>query len=375
MTTLQDADVEDFRIDTVRGDQGEQVVRLHGALTLEVGDRLQRELRAALTSTGQRLRVDLSGVTYVDGAGASLLMTARAEVLVRGGAFAWERPSQDVRKLLELYGCPTESPCLRPTPGRASALAQIGRTTLDMSDQIKGALRFIGQFSRSIAAAARAPHTVNWGSIGRLMERAGADGVPIVALINFLIGFIMALQAAEQLRRFGANVFVANLVGLSLTRELGPLMTAIIVAGRSGAAYAAELGTMRVSEEIDALRTIGLDPQRFLVFPRVIALAAVTPILVLLADIVGCLGGWLVATSILDLTSIGAIGPGDVIGGLVKSAVFAAAITLISCQRGLETRGGAAGVGASTTSAVVTILFTLVLLDAGFTYLFELLGV
>ncbi|MEM7518733.1 MAG: ABC transporter permease, partial [Planctomycetota bacterium] len=176
-------------------------------------------------------------------------------------------------------------------------------------------------------------------------------------------------------------VFVANLVGLSLTRELAPLMTAIIVAGRSGAAYAAELGTMKVSDEIDALRTLGLDPQRFLVFPRVLALTVVVPILTLLADIVGILGGWFVAVTMLDLTSIayvtqlrGALDVGDVMSGLIKSGVFAATITLISCQRGLETRGGAAGVGNSTTSAVVSILFALVLLDAGFTFLFELIG-
>jgi phospholipid/cholesterol/gamma-HCH transport system permease protein len=210
------------------------------------------------------------------------------------------------------------------------------------------------------------------------MERTGADAVPIVVLINFLVGFVMAFQGAVQLKQFGANIFVADLVGLSVARELGPLMTAIIVCGRSGAAFAAELGSMKVSEEIDALRTMGFGAMPFLVLPRVLALMLVVPLLTVLADLVGILGGLVVGLVSLDLTVTGylretakALKVWDVYSGVIKSVVFAMAIGLISCQQGLATTGGAEGVGRRTTASVVTILFSLIVLDAAFTILFH----
>jgi phospholipid/cholesterol/gamma-HCH transport system permease protein len=210
------------------------------------------------------------------------------------------------------------------------------------------------------------------------MERTGADAVPIVILINFLVGFVMAFQGAVQLKQFGANIFVADLVGLSVTRELGPLMTAIIVCGRSGAAFAAELGSMKVSEEIDALRTMGFGAMRYLVLPRVVALILVIPLLTLMADFVGILGGLVVGLTTLDLSVAGyvnetrkALSVWDVYSGVIKSMVFGLAIALIACQQGLATTGGAEGVGRRTTASVVTILFSLILLDAGFTVLFH----
>jgi phospholipid/cholesterol/gamma-HCH transport system permease protein len=188
----------------------------------------------------------------------------------------------------------------------------------------------------------------------------------------------MAFQGAVQLKQFGANIFVADLVGLSVTRELGPLMTAIIVCGRSGAAFAAELGSMKVAEEIDALRTMGFGAMRYLVLPRALALILVMPLLTLLADLVGLLGGMVVGLTTLDLSVAGyitetrkALTLWDVYSGLIKSAVFALAIALIACQQGLATTGGAEGVGRRTTASVVTILFSLILLDAGFTILFH----
>jgi phospholipid/cholesterol/gamma-HCH transport system permease protein len=178
---------------------------------------------------------------------------------------------------------------------------------------------------------------------------------------------------------FGANIYVADLVGLSITRELAPLMTAIIVAGRSGAAFAAEIGAMKVGEELDALRTIGLRPFAWLVVPRTIALLVVVPILVLLADLVGVLGGLFVGVTSLDLTAQGylvqtkkAVELWDVEHGLIKSIAFALAIALISCQQGFSASGGAEGVGRRTTSTVVTCLFALVLLDALFTVVFRM---
>jgi phospholipid/cholesterol/gamma-HCH transport system permease protein len=242
-------------------------------------------------------------------------------------------------------------------------------------------LDFVGDSFVAGGQAARKPGRVNWADVPRLMERAGADGIPIVLMINFLVGLVTAFQAAVQLKQFGANIFVADLVGLSVTRELAPLMTAIIIAGRSGAAFSAELGTMRVSEEIDALRTLGLDPYQFLVFPRVLALTLVAPLLTVLADVIGITGGLLVGMFSLDLTfhayvaeTEKALDLFDVFSGLLKSAVFGLAIALIACQRGLATRGGAEGVGRSTTSAVVTSLFAIVVADAIFTVIFHVFG-
>lgn len=242
------------------------------------------------------------------------------------------------------------------------------------------ALAFLGSMVVVFGAILRRPRTANWRDVAPIMNRSGADAVAIVVLINFLIGVVMGFQSAVQLKQFGANIYVADLVGLSMTRELGPLMTAIIVSGRSGAAFAAELGTMRVSEEIDALRTMGFGPLRFLVFPRVLALLLVVPVLTLIGDFFGLLGGLLVGVVSLDITITGylnetqrALEVPDVLQGIIKSGVFALAIGLISCQQGLATSGGAEGVGRRTTTSVVSSLFALILIDAAFTMLFHAL--
>jgi phospholipid/cholesterol/gamma-HCH transport system permease protein len=260
-------------------------------------------------------------------------------------------------------------------------LDQIGTATLEAVRQSREVLAFIGDWALALVTALRSPRTVHWRDVPRIMERAGADAVPIVALINFLLGLILAFQAAVQLRQFGANIYVADLVGIAVVRELGPLMTAIIVAGRSGSAFAAEIGTMKVSEEIDALKTMRLSLQGFLVLPRLLALLVVVPLLTLLGDAVAIVGGLVVGITGLDLTPQAylaetqhALSLWDVFSGVLKSIFFALYLALVACQRGLVTRGGAEGVGRSTTSSVVTILFGLVLLDALFTVLFHVFG-
>jgi phospholipid/cholesterol/gamma-HCH transport system permease protein len=205
--------------------------------------------------------------------------------------------------------------------------------------------------------------------------------VPIVVVINFLIGFVLAYMAARALVMFGANVYVADLVGIGMTRQLGPLMTAIIVVGRSGAAYTTELGSMKVDQEIDALRTLGLEPFGWLVIPRLIALVLVLPVLTLLADVMGMLGGQVVAVTSLGLTPRGylnelrsALTPWDVQSGLILSLAFSLAVGLIACEQGFAASGGPQGVGRRTTSAVVTALFAIVLLDALITILYRAFG-
>jgi phospholipid/cholesterol/gamma-HCH transport system permease protein len=356
-------------------------LRFSGRLALREGNDLWREIHGA-SGAPDAMRIDLSEVESVDGASAALLVAMQVELAERGAALEFTGARREVQRMLDLYACPEGVHCLKAPPRNQGLLAQVGGATVEIAIGVLDVFAFIGQMTRSLGAALRAPRTVNWRDVGRLMERAGADGLPIVLLINFLIGLIMALQASPMFQQYGAGIFVADLVGLSTTRELAPLMTAIIVCGRSGAAFAAELGTMKVSEEVDALRTLGLDPQRYLVFPRVLALVLVVPLLTVLADVVGCLGGLAVAIYRLDLTPVtylnqlqGAVGLGDVFVGLFKSGVFAMAITFIACQRGLSTRGGAEGVGRSTTGAVVVTLFSLVCLDALFTVLFHFLQI
>lgn len=371
----------EFGVEAIAGSDPLRL-RIEGALTIESSEALWRELRSKLGNVGTQAELDLAGVETCDGSGAALLLALRARAREAGAELELTGANAQVASLLALYGCPTDSPPLRDLDRKVGLLAKVGESSFAIIAIVKQSLAFLGEFAIALRGAIRRPSSVNWREIVQLCERTGADAVPIVLMVNFLIGAIMGLQAADQLERFGASIFVADLVGLSIVRELGPLMTAIIVAGRTGAAFAAELGTMRVSEEVDALETLGLDPQRFLVFPRLIALVLVMPLLVLLADFVGCLGGLFVALMSLDLTMVAyttelgqALDLWDVGGGLVKGIVFAAVITLIACQKGLGTRGGAEGVGISTTSAVVSILFSLVALDAVFTIVFNLFGI
>lgn len=350
---------------------GVGALRLSGRLRLEDGPAGWSLLQSGVHDAPDVARLDLSGLDEVDGAGATWLLAIRAEALRSGRPLEFVGAKPELQRLLGLYRCPSEFGCLKEAPHETPILAEIGAATLELARGLKRVLVYTGDLVWALGRALRRPRSMNWSDIPNLMERAGADAVPIVLLINFLIGLIVALQAAQQLERFGAHVYLADLVGLSLTRELAPLMTAIILAGRSGAAYAAELGTMAVSEEIDALRTLGLDPHRHLVIPRVLALGAVAPVLALLGMAVGITGGMLIGIGSLDLTPIGywneldaAVQTLDVLEGLSKSLVFAMITTFIACQRGLAARGGAAGVGASTTSAVVATIFHLVAADA-----------
>jgi phospholipid/cholesterol/gamma-HCH transport system permease protein len=217
-------------------------------------------------------------------------------------------------------------------------------------------------------------------AVGQAME-AGVRALPILSLITFFIGLILALQAAYELKRFGAISFVANAVALSMTRELGPLITAVIVIGRSGSAFAAELGTMKVSEEIDALETMAINPVSFLVAPKFVAMILMLPCLTIWANFMGILGGSLFGVAQADFTfwryiiaSLDALFMRDVVTGLIKSFMFGVTITAVGCLEGLNTTGGAEQVGRSTTRAVVMSIFLVILVDLVFTMLFYFLG-
>lgn len=279
-----------------------RTLALTGRLTLSEGAPLWAQLQRALAD--QTTTIDLTTVTHLDGGAAALLNATLQQARQSNHTIHILGASPDVQRLLDLYSCPPGVTCERPAPKEPTALADIGDSAYDVWQQCKAIFAFVGDVCAGLLRAFRRPRTIHFADLPALMEKAGADGLPIVAVINFLVGLILGLQGAIQLHRFGADPFLANLVGLSVVRELGPLMTAILVAGRTGAAYAAELGTMTVNEEVDALRTLGQDPQRFLVFPRVLALALVVPLLTAVADIVGCLGGLFIGMSYLDRKSV-----------------------------------------------------------------------
>ncbi len=218
---------------------------------------------------------------------------------------------------------------------------------------------------------------LNWNSTVEQMVRIGYESIPIVSLIAFFVGLIIAMQSAYQLQRFGATIYVANLVAVSIIRELSPLLTAIVITGRSGSAMTAEIGTMKVYEEIDALQTMGFNPIKFLVVPRTIAMLIMLPCLTIIADLIGILGGYIIAMATLNITSvryidqtISALEFKDFFSGLVKSFFFALIIVKIGCYEGFRVEGGAEGVGKSTTMSVVTSIFLIIVADVFFTALF-----
>ncbi|HEB51862.1 MAG TPA: MlaE family lipid ABC transporter permease subunit [bacterium] len=359
---------------------GRRQLALTGAVTLVDGRRLWTELLRELDGS-EPIALDLSGVTRLDGGSAALLTAMLHRRRDAGGIVDIVGASRETARMLTLYDCSRSVPCERATPTHPGVLAEVGNLSVAAVHGGRAVLGFVGDLAGALVAAVRRPRSVHFGQFFHLLERAGADSVPIVLLINFLVGAILGLQGAIQLHKFGADHVLADMVGIAMVRELGPLMTAILVTGRSGAAYAAELGTMTVNEEIDALRTLGQDPQRFLVIPRVLVLALAVPLLTMLGNAFGAIGGLAIAVTYLDQPTVvylqslqSALDLSDLGTGLLKSLGFALAIGLIACQRGLATRGGADGVGRATTSAVVVSLFMLVVLDAAFTSLFTLLA-
>lgn len=352
-------------------------IALAGTITLRNCTNLWIELHRNKVKPGDHVRVDLCRVAAVDGAAVAILVSFRTEVENSGARYETVCGEGSAKELLRLYE--RDAKASRRSRRRPQGLFdQVGSATIRFLVEMQLVLAFFGQMVWATIMAFRAPATVNWRDVAPTMERAGADAVPIIGLINFLVGLVMGIQSATQLKRFGADIFLADLIGLSVTREIGPLMTAIIICGRTGSSFAAELGTMKTNEEIDALRTMGFGPMRWLVIPRTVALMAVAPLLTLIADLCGIVGGLMVGVYRLDLTVAAYMTETqrvvkliDITQGLSKSMAFALAIALISCQQGLATTGGAEGVGRRTTAAVVATLFTLILIDVVFTLVFE----
>lgn len=319
----------------------------------------------ALAAAQDRATVDASAVDYCDGAGSALLCELR-----RRGAAKITGLRPEIAEVFKLF----EGDDKPDTGGKPkdSAIVALGRIGADFFQDLRDQVAFLGQMTVVFGSFRGGPYRLRWGDVWAIFERAGVQALVVVGMISFLTGLIMAFQAAPPLQQFGVDIFVVNLVGLAMLRELGPIMTAIVLAGRSGSAFAAEIGTMKVNEEIAALTTMGLDPVRFLVAPRVLAGVMVTPILTIYSDLLGVGGGFLVMLGrgfpapALWQQLTNAVGVHDVMAGLIKAFVFGALVAGIGCLRGLQTKEGASAVGVSTTRSVVSAIFLIVVVDAIF---------
>lgn len=327
------------------------------------------------------VRVDAPEVDYCDGAGLAFLVDLLRVDRPDGAAVEIAGLRPNFRRLLDQFDpaafrAPPTEKARHETP-----LAHLGRSTAQLAADLKSQVVFVGEAGRALVFALRHPGRVRWRDTLAVAEEAGVNALPIVTLVAFILGVIIAYQSALSMRQFGAEIYVADLIGLSMVRELAPLLTAILLAGRSGAAFAAEIGTMRVNEEIDALTTFGFDPVRFLVVPRVLAALLVTPLLAIYADLVSILGGALVLLTFqVPLVTyfnevFALVQMNDLLGGLFKCCVFGIVIAGIGCLRGLQTGSGAAAVGVATTRAVVSSLVLIVIVDGVFSIVYYHLGI
>jgi phospholipid/cholesterol/gamma-HCH transport system permease protein len=288
---------------------------------------------------------------------------------------------QGVQRLLKLSAAVPEHQGSRRAAAADSWLAQLGGSARDALAGALALLAFVGEAALSFGRLLRGRARFRRADFLLILQQCGAQALPIVSLISFLVGMILAYVGAVQLKQFGAQIFVANLVGLGMAREMGAMMTAIIMAGRTGAAFAAQLGTMTVGEEIDALRTSGFSPIDFLVLPRMLALVLMVPLLCLYADLLGILGGAFVAVSSFDLglsqyydQTISALNLQQFALGLFKAAAFGVLVALAGCLRGMQCGRSAAAVGEAATSAVVTGIVWIIVVDATLTVIYDILG-
>ena len=363
----------------VQGERaGEVFLSLSGRI--EVGNlRLFLSETEALIDqmTPRKLMVNLSNLEYLDSAGALGLLQLEDRVKARSVPFQFDHVSERAKRIMGLVN--RKALTMKPLVGekKSNVIEQIGDGSLKIFNDFVSIITFLGDLLASLIYSFKHPRSVRWEEFLFYLKRAGLDGLPIVGLLSFLLGLIIAFMSSLQLKQFGANIYVASLVGVAMVSELGPIMTAVIVAGRSGSAFAAEIGTMKVNEEVDALVTMGFDPTQFLAVPKVLAAMVAVPILTLYSDFFGIVGGLVVGVLGLDLTiytyiqeTMSVISMTSILKSLLKSVVFAVLIAGIGCQRGFQVRGGAQAVGSATTSAVVAGIFLIVVTDSAFAILF-----
>ena len=375
--------LESCRYEITHGNEGAVILHLQGRMDASSAPMMIKRIKPLFKKTlPSTLTVDLDKVTYLDDFGALVLIELKKLMTGKNDRFFLTNTGDQIKDVLSVIDFDGLSAPFSPAKKRAPDMfTRLGAAVFQGASALQFTFSFIGSVCLALIYVGRHPRALRGNDVLRSMEKTGVDAVPIVGLISFLLGLIMAFMSSVQLKQFGANIYVASLVGLAMVRELGPIITAIIVAGRSGSAFAAEIGTMKISEEVDALFTMGFDPVRFLVVPKVAATVIVVPFLTLLSDLCAVLGGLVVGVYMLDLTANAYISQTmrtltlfDVFWGFLKSGVFALLITIVGCLRGFQVSGGAASVGHATTSAVVTGIFLIILSDSVFAVILRYWG-
>ncbi len=360
---------------------------MSGAWTARGLHAVQAQLQSIVTPAGPAVIVDGAHIDALDTAGAWVLQKLLHRLRGEGGDVTLTGLRPPFAKLIaivaEQVAQQVADQAAQPAAGPSPApplLQRIGRSAAAAFEQAVALLAFVGESAVALAGCIVHPKRFRWRPILFNIRSAGFDAMPIVGLLSFLLGIVVAYQGADQLRQYGANIFVADLVGLSMLREFAPLITAIIIAGRSGSAYAAQIGTMAVTEEIDAMRTLGIAPLELLVLPKVIALVIALPLLTAFADVLGVFGGMLMARAQLGVgygefldRFVKAVSPTAYLVGIGKAPVFAAIVAVVGCFQGFRTKGGADSVGRQTTHAVVQSIFLVIVADALFSIAFSAL--
>jgi phospholipid/cholesterol/gamma-HCH transport system permease protein len=361
---------------------GVLTLRAHGDWTIASARALDDAIAALTPPAEPRARITLDAVGRMDSAGVLLLQRLRAALADGGAAVEVAGLSPERQAFIaRIEAARGEPPPPPPAWHPLAALAErTGRATIDVGHEALALLLFLGQVVVVGLGTIMRPARIRLAPLFYHLERTGLDAVPIVGLLSFLIGVVVAFQGADQLKRFGAEIFTVDLLGLSILREMAVLVTAIIVAGRSGSAFAAQIGTMQVNQEIDAIRTMGLDPVELLVLPRVLALVIALPLLTVYANVMGLGGGLLMIGLTLDISLVQFIERlQEVVPvraywiGIVKAPVFGFLIGLIGCHEGLNVAGSADSVGRQTTRAVAVAIFLVIVADAGFSVLFSVM--
>ena len=375
-----DAVRESYSIRTEGTRFDELRLSLSGRVHLDNTEHVKKELMEVVDlHPMQNIVLDLSEIRYLDSSGAVTLAQIHRRCRGLHNSLKLVNVPSEIKTVLHTVEFDREEPkgILEPIV-RPNVLIQLAEGAISLLKKTSDMLTFLGASFLAVVEYIVYPDKFKWQRLWKEIETNGSDSVPIVAVLGFLMGVILAFQGAIQLRQIGANIFVADLVSIAISLEMGPLLTALIMCGRSGAAFAAHIGTMKVTEEVDALRVTGSDPIRYLAAPRILAVAIALPFLTLIADVIGIVGGCVVASLSLDLTpgayfgQVGSVLQLDhVIKGLVKSLVFGIEIAIVGCFSGFQVRGGAAGVGAATTSAVVASIFIIVATNGVFGVVFH----
>jgi len=355
-----------------------------GRWTLPGAAPLDARLRELVTDSAvRRATLDLGRIETMDTVGAWLIERTARDLEQRGLEVSLANARDRHKPLLdEVDRVQLDMPVEEPQPNKLVEIANhAGKATFEFFNEARALLAFFGMLVIKSGRVIVQPRRMRLTPLAFHIEQTGLNAMPIVGLLSFLIGVVLAYQGATQLQQFGAEIFTVNLLGIAVLRELGILITAIIIAGRSGSAFTAQIGTMKVSQEIDAMETLGLDPIDVLVLPRILALAITLPLLGFFANMVALLGGALMAYVALDITFSqflnqleSAIDLNALLVGMVKAPVFAFVIAMVGCYEGLKVSGSAESVGRQTTQSVVQSIFLVIVIDALFSVAFSVVG-